>query len=202
LTRLAGNLDLRPTNRLSLSAQLSHESLSDALQYVTTSEAAPEPRWIVGRIDQNTWIVTLRANLSLTPELTVQYYGSPFISTGRFGEFKRVTDSLAARYDERFHPFTDGELRYDPAAGQYRVSDADGSGFAFPNPDFSFRQFRSNLVVRWEYRPGSALYAVWSQGRTGSEPAWQPAFSSNWDALWSLRADDVFLVKLSYWFSP
>jgi hypothetical protein len=202
LARHAGRVDLRPTDRLSLSAQLSHESRSDAIQYVTSVDAPAGPRWILGRIDQETWAITLRANLSLTPELTVQYYGSPFIGTGRYTALKRAADTLASRYQDRFHAFTDAEIASDPSGGGYRVSEPDGSAYAFPDPDFSFRQFRSNLVVRWEYQPGSALYAVWSQGRSGAASAWVPAFSSNWDALWGLPADDVFLVKLSYWFSP
>jgi hypothetical protein len=64
------------------------------------------------------------------------------------------------------------------------------------------REFRSNLVARWEYRPGSALYVVWQQGRSDREPYWDDSFHSNWNALWSTPRDSVFLVKLSYWFSP
>ena len=77
-----------------------------------------------------------------------------------------------------------------------------GPAFSFPNPDFSFRQFRSNLVARWEWRPGSSLYVVWSQGRTDQVPYWEEEYPANWRALWSTRPDNVFLVKLSYWFSP
>jgi hypothetical protein len=83
------------------------------------------------------------------------------------------------------------------------VSEAGGApAYSFADPDFSFRQFRSNLVVRWEWKPGSSLYVVWSQGRTDEAPAWQPSFGANWDELWRAPADNIFLVKLSYWFSP
>ena len=57
-------------------------------------------------------------------------------------------------------------------------------------------------MARWEWKPGSSVYVVWSQGRTGYVPGWDPSFASNWDALWQSRPDNVFLVKLSYWFSP
>lgn len=77
-----------------------------------------------------------------------------------------------------------------------------GPTYSFSNPDFSFREFRSNLVVRWEWKPGSSLYVVWSQGRTDYIPSWDESFRSNWDALWRTQPDNVFLVKLSYWFSP
>jgi hypothetical protein len=79
---------------------------------------------------------------------------------------------------------------------------AGGPLYTLPNPDFAVRQFRSNLVLRWEHKPGSALYVVWQQGRNGAEPNWVDSFHQNWNALWSTPADNVFLVKLSYWFSP
>ena len=77
-----------------------------------------------------------------------------------------------------------------------------GPSYSFANPDFNFRQFRSNLVARWEYKPGSSLYVVWSQGRTDLAPQAGIPFASNWDSLWHLHPDNVFLVKVSYWFSP
>jgi hypothetical protein len=202
LTHAAAQLNLRPSNRVSLSTRFSYETRTEGLQYVGTAATEGGPRWVLGQIDQETWALTLRANLSLTPELTVQYYGSPFIATGRYTAFKRAASTLAEEYADRFHLYAEGEIALDPAAGRYRVSEAGGPAYSFADPDFSFRQFRSNLVVRWEYRPGAALYAVWSQGRTGALPSWEPSLGSNWDALWDLPADDVFLVKLSYWFSP
>lgn len=192
----------RTSNRLALSGEVEYETLRDDLQYVGTVQAGSEARWLLGRIEQDTWSFTLRANLAVTPDLTVQYYGSPFISTGRYGEFKRATETLAQDYDRRFARFAAQEISLAAEDGRYQVSEAGGPSYAFANPDFSFRQFRSNLVVRWEYQPGSSLYVVWSQGRTDTLPAWQRGFGRNWDALWSARSDNVFLVKFSYWFSP
>jgi hypothetical protein len=202
---LRSELRLRPSNRLSLSGAVSYDQLVDNLQYVTTTATESDPRYVLGRILQDTWSLTLRANLSITPELTLQYYGSPFLGTGRYTAFKKATDTLAKPYQDRFHPYSADEIAYDPVGNLYRVVETDGGpggSYAFGNPDFSFRQFRSNLVARWEYKPGSALYVVWSQGRTGSVPMWESSWSANWNALWSLRPDNVFLVKLSYWFSP
>ena len=156
---------------------------------------------MLGRISQRTWSLTVRANLTLSPTLALQYYGSPFVSTGRYGGFKRATDTQASRYQDRFHAFAGDEIAYRADGNAYDVTEA-GGGYSFDDPDFSFRQFRSNLVLRWEYRPGSSVYAVWSQGRTDSAPAWESRLGSNWNALWRARPDNVFLVKLSYWFSP
>jgi hypothetical protein len=200
-TELTGQMNLRLSNRLSLSGQASYEKKSDNLQYVTTADVAGDPRWVLGRIDQDTWNFTFRLNLALTPELTLQYYGSPFIGTGRYSAFKRATDALARRYENRFHLYGPDEIA-PGLDGTYTVGEAAGGAYSFANPDFSFRQFRSNLVARWEYKPGSSLYVVWSQGRTGYAPYWEDAFQSNWRSLWETRPDNVFLVKLSYWLSP
>jgi hypothetical protein len=68
----------------------------------------------------------------------------------------------------------------------------------------SSSRVRPNLVVRWEYRPGSALYVVWSQGRTNEEPYWEDASGPTGAGarLWSAQPHNVFLVKLTCWFSP
>ncbi len=200
---LGPSLVLRLSNRLSLSGSVSYVSLLDELQYAATTEPGDGPRWVLARIDQDTWSFTFRVNLSLTPDLTLQYYGSPFIGTGRYTEFKKATDTLARTNADRFHLYGPSEISYLSDENEYNVTEAEGGAtYSFANPDFSFRQFRSNLVVRWEWKPGSSLYVVWSQGRTGSVPTWEESFRSNWDALWRTQPDNVFLVKLSYWFSP
>jgi hypothetical protein len=197
-------LELRPSNRLSVTGSVGYEKLLDNLQYVDSADRdSGEPRWVLGRIDQDTWNFTFRVNLSITPDLTIQYYGSPFIGTGLYSGFKRATDTLAQDNASRYRLYGPDEIAYVADANAYQVTEAGGGkSYAFRNPDFSFRQFRSNLVARWEYKPGSSLYVVWSQGRTGYAPEWDSSFSSNWNDLWAARPDNVFLVKLSYWFSP
>lgn len=193
---------LRPSNRLALSSVVTFENTLNELQYVTTESSSAGPRYVLGRIEQDTWTLTLRANLALTPDLTLQYYGSPFVSTGRYSSFKRVTDGLAASYGQRFLRFGPGDISAAPDDRTYEVDEPGSARFSFANPDFSLRQFRSNLVFRFEYRPGSALYIVWSQGRSGEEQSWQRGLGPNWRDLWRTRADNVLLVKLSYWISP
>jgi hypothetical protein len=143
--------------------------------------AGATPAYILGRVDQHTLVATVRADYCITPELTIQYYGSPFSSVGRFSDFKSVTSPRAERYGDRF----------------VRVQDAATIG----SPDFAFSQFRSNLVVRWEFRPGSNVYLVWSQDRTAFE---MPGDLSAGETLWNLRQvapENVVMVKFSYWFA-
>ena len=200
--RVSAELSLRPSNRVSLSAATEYLWLHDDTQYVATADTKDGPRWVLGRIGQDVWSLTVRLNVAIRPDLTVQYYGSPFIATGRYTNLRKATNTLAPAYEDRFHRYGPGEIAFSPAANAYGVTETGGARYSFTNPDFSFRQFRSNLVARWEWKPGSSLYVVWSQGRTGTEPTWEDSFHTNWRSLWTARPDNVFLVKLSYWFSP
>jgi hypothetical protein len=83
--------------------------------------------------------------------------------------------------------------------------DADGSGpsqpYSFSNPDFNFKSLRGNAVLRWEYRPGSALYLVWTQSRSDNENFGDFQFNHSITRLWSARPDNIFMVKFTYWWS-
>jgi hypothetical protein len=143
-------------------------------------------------------------NYSITPELTLQYYGQPFITRPRYNNFGYVSDPLAKKYDDRFHVFTSNEIIYDNASGQYRIDENhDGNvDYSFNKPDFNFVQFRSNLVVRWEYRAGSELYLVWSQGNTPDAfgDLDTPLTRSLFDNAFADQARNIFLIKWTYRF--
>lgn len=78
--------------------------------------------------------------------------------------------------------------------------DCSNAKYVFDNPDFNYRSLRGNAVLRWEWRPGSTLYLVWQQNRSGSEPFGDFAFDRDAGAIFRQHADNVFLVKMSYWF--
>jgi hypothetical protein len=194
-------LTIVPSSALQLTLMPLFETNRSKLQYVATPAFEGQDRYVLGTIDQKTLGLTVRLNYSLSPDLSIQLYAMPFISAGKYGDFKRVTDARARDYAQRYALFGSA-LSYDEAAGQYSV-DENGDGtadYAFDNPDFNFRQFRSNLVIRWEYVPGSTLYLVWSQGRTGS--LMNGAFDLGRDlgGLFDVHPDNVFLVKFSYCF--
>lgn len=195
-------LSLRPLNALALQCNPFYSFNRDELQYISTLVHRGENRYLFGRLRQKTLAVTVRVDYSVTPDLSVQYYGQPFVSVGRFSQFKRITSPRAPDYAARFHIFT-AEITPDQAGGQLLVDeDRDGNtDYAFGNPDFNFQQFRSNLVVRWEYRPGSTVFLVWSQGRTGTSPAGGFSFRDNLNDLFNVYPDNVFLIKLSRWLS-
>jgi hypothetical protein len=192
----------RPMNAMSLRVNPFYSLNYDDLQYVGTVERDGASRYLFGRINQKTLGVTLRLDYSITPDLTVQFYGQPFVSAGKYSHFKRITSTRAERYEDRFQTFGN-ELSYDENSAAYGV-DESGDGAAdyfFGKPDFNFRQFRSNLVVRWEYSPGSTAFLVWSQGRTGFDGSGEFSFRDDVKNLFEVYPDNVFLIKLNRWFS-
>jgi hypothetical protein len=154
-------------------------------------------------LEQRTAGITIRLNYTFNPELSVEYYGQPFISAGKYTNFKKITIPDADKFKERFHTYTASEISYNQDGNYYNIDDdADGTkDFQIDSPDFNFRQFRSNLVIRWEYLPGSTLYLVWSQGRTGSVSDGSFAYGNDMGDLFRIRPHNVFLLKFSYWFS-
>ncbi len=135
-------------NTLRFEAKVSYARDVEDLQYAGTAAVAGGSRYLMGRMDQQTVSATLRLDWNLSPELSLAYYGSPFVSTGRFTEFKLVTRPRAGRYEDRFERLGAAAV-LDPAANRYRVGTGEGA-YTFANPDFSWREFNSNLVLRWE----------------------------------------------------
>ena len=192
-----------PVSAFNLSLQPDYSYFRNELQYVNTvvtTGGGGTKKYIVGKIDQKTISLTVRFNLSLTPDLSVQFYGMPFISAGKYDRFKLITEPRARDWEDRYELFGESQLEYVVGEELYLV-DENGDGetdYSFANPDFNFLQFRANLVLRWEYRPGCTLFLVWSQGRTEAGQNGLMDFNRDIDRLFSSRPDNVFLIKLSY----
>ena len=132
--------------------------------------------------------------------MSIQYYGQPFFFSGNYTKFKTITNSMADDYNDRFYEYTADEIRLDSENGVYNV-DADKNGttdFSFDDPNFHFLQYRSNLVFRWEYKPGSTFFLVWSQGRTTDGPEGTFNFSDYTRELHQAIPRNDFLIKISY----
>ena len=159
-------------------------------------------RTIVGEVKQKTLRFTGRLSYNLTPELTVQYYGQPFITRPLYNNFAYVSNPLAKKYDDRFHVFNTSEISF--SNGKYLVDEnIDGTlDYSFDKPDFNFVEFRSNLVVRWEYKAGSELYFVWSQGNTADalSDLDTPLTRSLFDNAFAEQSRNIFLIKWTYRF--
>jgi len=195
-------ISLKPSNALNLSFVPSLSLNKRELQYIDKIELGEEERYLFGSIDQKTVMLSLRLNYSITPNLTIQYWGQPFISAGTYDRFKMITDPHADAYRDRFHTYTEEEITLlNPDDGYVVDEDGDSNyDYGFEYPDFNFKQFRSNMVLRWEYIPGSTLYLVWSQGRTDYVADGQFRLGENIEELFDVRPHNIFLVKLSYRF--
>jgi hypothetical protein len=197
--QLSPGLSVRPFDILKIGVSANYAGNNDELQYVTTKSTTSGKRYILGAIDQKTLGLTFRIDLYLAPELSIQYYGSPFISKGNYSRLKYVTDSKANDYNERFAVYPD----YSLSNGIYSLYDYEGGSrtdYSINNPDFNFYQFRSNLVAKWEYRLGSFIYFVWSSDRTGNSSNGTAPMSDSFRQLWKSYSNNIFLIKLSYWF--
>ncbi len=198
-------LNFNPSKAISVLIQPILSFNENDLQYVSQRDFGLDKRtrYIFARIDQKTFGIIFRFNLSLTPDLSIQFYGQPFVSAGQYTNFKRITSPRASKYGDRFHIFTESELNFDPLDGFYSFDEnQDGViDYSLSDPNFNFLQFRSNLVIRWEYKPGSSLFLVWSQGRTGSMPYGSYTFMDNMQELFNVYPHNVFLMKFSYGFN-
>lgn len=193
------SLGYRPSKSLKITLSPSFNSNNDELQYVTQQDYSNKTDYIFARIHQKTLSASLRINYIITPNLSIQYWGQPFFASGKYTEFKRITDSRANNYTNRFSLLNNNELAYVNADEQYRVSDQAGSQlYTFDQPDFNVKEFLSNMVVRWEYLPGSTIYLVWSQTRNQSVSDGNFNLRNDFTTLFDDKPYNVFLLKMSF----
>jgi hypothetical protein len=195
---LEPGMNLRLGNHIYIMTEFEYTHSSDNFMYVTQETADRELQYIMAKIRQKTYNFTLRFNYNLTPDISIQYYGSPFISSGRYNDFKRAADAHSKVATERYHVFAGSEISYDQASDKYYVNEGTRH-YSFDDPDFSFREFRSNLVARWEYRPGSTLYLVWENNRTSNNSTYYSSLGSNFGYLFDYKPTNIFMVKMSFW---
>lgn len=189
----------RPSKNLKITLSPNFNKNNDELQYVTQQDYSNKTDYVFARIHQKTLSASLRINYIITPNLSIQYWGQPFLASGKYSEFKRITNSRANKYSDRFALLGSNELGYNAADEIYQVSDLAGNQlYTFDQPDFNFKEFLSNMVVRWEYLPGSTIYLVWSQNRNQSVSNGSFHFRDDLTDLFDKKPYNVFLVKMSF----
>ena len=196
------SMTYKPINALSISISPGFTKNKDKLQFVENIETTNETRYINATIDQKTLSASFRLNYTINPDLSIQYYAQPFVSRGRYSDFKYITNPIAGNLSDRFQLYGDNQITYDTNNEVYLVDENLDSktDYEIGNPDFSFVQFRSNLVVRWEYIPGSEIFLVWSQGVTSSADPLHDltgALESGW---LNKKPENIFLIKMTYRF--
>jgi hypothetical protein len=179
---LEPELDYKFSSRFVTSLSASWEKNRNDIQYFGTFAGDDgDAHYTFAHLEQKTLSLTFRLDYTFTPTASLQVYASPFISKGTYSNVRELADPRAQQYDDRYQPYADPDVSGDPGG-------------------FNFQQFRSNVVFRWEYLPGSTLFLVWSQGRENSLPVeGTKTFGGNLGDLFDQRANDTFLVKVSYW---
>ncbi|TBW30105.1 DUF5916 domain-containing protein [Gramella sp. KN1008] len=190
----------QPLNALSLSLNLEYEQNPNKTQYVAQRSFNNTERYILGEIDQETLSATFRLNYNINPNLTIQYYGQPFIFKADYSNLNYVVDATAEDLNKRVSWYDEDQVSFENDAYLIDENRDNVTDYSINNPDFAFVQFRSNLVARWEYIPGSEIYLVWSQGVNGLGDV-NNGFSAIVDnQLLRQKPQNTFLIKATYRF--
>ena len=146
--------------------------------------------------------ITLRTDVSLSPRLTLQFYGQPFISARRFENIKLVSNPRADQYADRFDVLGPDRLRRPSVADSAGV-DVNRDGvidFSIEEPNRRVISLRTNAVLRWEFRPGSTLFLVWQQNRNDDYYDGDLHLGSDFAHTFTATGTNVLAVKVAYWF--
>ncbi len=215
-TRFSPGVTFKPSSRLLLSVSPSFSRTLDPQQYVTriadsaVAAGFAGQRYVFASIDQRTFSLDTRLNTTFTPSLTLEMYAQPFVASGSYSRFKEFAAPRSAAM--RVYGTDFGSACRD-ATGDYTLDPGGAAGSACPtsgaspsrtafsvgNPDFNVRSLRGTAVLRWEYRPGSTLFAVWTQQRSGSASYGDMDFTRDRSALFRDRPVNVFQIKATYW---
>jgi hypothetical protein len=198
---------VKPRSNVELSVGPYYSFDESRAQYVDafddpTATAFYGRRAVFSDLEQHTLGMDTRLNWTFSPTLTLELFAQPFVATGAFENFKEYVRPRSA---ERV-VFDAGQLT--PVVEDGRVSgytldpdrNAATENFFIGNPDFNVRSLRGNAVLRWEYRPGSTLFVVWQQQRDDAESFGDFDLSRDAGAVFRSPPDNVFVVKVSYWF--
>jgi uncharacterized protein DUF5916/cellulose/xylan binding protein with CBM9 domain len=175
-TAINPELVVRPASFVTLRGGIEWVHNIDDSQWV---ENTADGRYVFAHLDQTTLGITTRLNYTITPQLSIEIYAQPFVSAGDYSRFKRLVNGRAPAYADRYLP-------------------TDYSS----NPDFNYRSFRTTNVLRWEYKPGSALFLVWQQGRADTLSTGAFRFQRDFAGVFGAPSRNVLLLKWSYWINP
>jgi hypothetical protein len=197
------NLSYRPIRSLMVRVSPGYSHQKNEMQYVSNPEFGNDKRYVRGTIDRDTWYMSLRVEYSVSPNLSIQYYGRPYLSSGEFTDYKYITNPKADNYNDRFITFEPGQLTYNVDDKGFSVDEnRDGTiDYTFSDRNFNYLDLQSTMVLRWEFKPGSTFFAVWTHGKNSWENTHSASLSDDVDNLFSSVPHNIFLIKFSYRFN-
>ena len=194
----------RPMTQMEFTIGPEYSNNNRKLQWVTDVEderatSTYGGRYVFGEMEQQTIAANIRLNWTFTPKLSLQLFLQPLISVGNYNNFKELAQTRSLDYN--FYGEGSSSINYNTETDEYDV-DPDGTGlstFSFENPNFNYKSLRANLVLRYEYLPGSIFYLVWTNSRSNSEESGELDFEDDMVELWNENTDNVFMLKVTYW---
>jgi hypothetical protein len=175
---------LRAASNLQVGVSTTVEELINDTQFYRRfgTAVSDTTHYTVARLAQSTRSITTRLSYAATPTLSVEWYAQPFVARGQFSDVRELNLPRSSDYALRLRPYPDAAVRNAPGG-------------------VDFKQLRSNLVTRWEYRPGSVLFVVWSQGRDlFTDAPGTLALSRDARELFALPPHNTLAIKASYWY--
>lgn len=157
-------------------------------------------RYIFGILDQKQVSASIRFNYTFTPKVSFQLFMQPLLATGHYSDIKELAKPRTFNFN---HYGQDGSTI--TATDDEYLIDPNGTGqnnFTIDNPDFNFKSLRGTAVLRWEFAPGSTLFLVWTHDRSDDQGTGYFNFRRDFTELLKADADNVLLLKLSYWLNP
>lgn len=207
------NMNLRPSDNLSISLNPSYETGRRTAQYVTATSVMPYTptfgtRYVFSDLDRTTFSMEARVDWTFTPDLSLQLFAQPLLSSGDYLTYKQLEDSQSYDFDQ----FTSGtgtvvgsdvlctgEICEIDGVQHVDFDDDGVTDYSFGDRDFNVRSLIGNAVLRWEYRAGSTIFFVWQRSQAGSVGVGDFAFGRDLDALFAAPAVNRFIVKVNYW---
>lgn len=178
---LSPGVDVKLSTRMQASLGANIERSDDNTQWLgnfTDAGVAGTTHYAFAHLNQRTVSMNVRLNYTARPNMTLEFYGEPFATSGTYTDVREVASPTSASYDDRFRQFVppaDTELEFD------------------------YIQLRTNAVARWEFRPGSAVFLVWAHGRDRGTSVRQASWRDDYRDLFTLRPNNTFLIKVAYW---
>jgi len=200
-----GELGWKFSTNLNINLDVGYSVGTEIDQYVgrwedSAAVAMYGNRYIVAQLDRETLAAELRLDYTFTPTLSFQVYFQPFLATGSYSHFKEFTHPKSYDFMEygvdgssTLEKTDDGEYRLDPTGGD------DSDVIEFWNPDFNYKSMIGNAVLRWEFRPGSTLYLVWTTNRLDFQNPGGMSVQRDLENLLSQPSDNVLALKITYW---
>jgi hypothetical protein len=194
--RISGGVAFRPGPRWQLSVDPNYLQSTPVRQYVATLGGGPAAtggtRYVFASVGRSEFFAQIRLNYLFTPDLSLEFYAEPFASSGRYHSFGELP--APGSHDLTLYGSDTTRVRREGSATRVFGAPADAVV-----RDFNVRSFRSNAVLRWEWRPGSSLFVVWQQDRAGDRDEISPVGFGSLAQTLDAPGDHRLAIKVAYW---